>query len=89
MDRTPKSNPADHAASVVLMASMLVGALMIAVIGTLLPDWAGLTGTPAVVIPLVFYAVAAVDVAIALWLRARLKKAQQSSARSGGPVQRL
>jgi protein-S-isoprenylcysteine O-methyltransferase Ste14 len=88
MDQNTKSNPADHPASVVLMASMLLGSLMIAVIGTVLPDWIGITGAPAILISLVFYAVAAIDVAIALWLRARLKKARQSSAASSGPVQR-
>jgi quinol-cytochrome oxidoreductase complex cytochrome b subunit len=88
MDQNTKSSPADHPASVVLMASMLVGSLMIALIGALLPGWVGITGTPAILISLVFYAVAAIDVAIALWLRARLKKARQSSARGGGQVQR-
>jgi hypothetical protein len=69
----------------ITIAAILVGAVMIAVVGTFLPGLIGLTGTPAIVIPLVFYAVAALDVAIALWLRARLKKARSSGS---GPVRR-
>lgn len=67
-------------------AAILVGAVMIAVIGTFLPGWAGLTGMPAVALQLVFYAIAAIDVAIALWLRARLRKARRPD--DSGPVRR-
>jgi membrane protein implicated in regulation of membrane protease activity len=77
--------PPSNAATIV-MASILVGAVMVAFVGTFLPGWIGLTGGPAIAMQLVFYAIAAIDVAVAFWLRARLRKTQ--SSRSGGTVQR-
>jgi membrane protein implicated in regulation of membrane protease activity len=73
-------------AATTAMAAILVGAVIIAVIGTFLPGWIGLTGGPAIAMQLVFYAIAAIDVAVAFWLRARLRKAR--SSRDGGTVQR-
>jgi hypothetical protein len=72
----------------VVMAAVISGAVIIAVLGTFLPDLIGMEGTPALVLRLVFYAVAAIDVAIAFWLRARISKARQASGRSGNTVQR-
>jgi protein-S-isoprenylcysteine O-methyltransferase Ste14 len=86
-DPTPKAASGNPAGTIV-MATVLVGAVMIAAIGTLLPGWIGLTGTPALMLALVFYVVAAIDVGIAFWLRARLKKAVQSSSQSAGTVRR-
>lgn len=77
-----RNNPA---ATTILTAAILGGAVIIAAIGTFLPDLIGMEGTPALVLRLVFYAVAAVDVAIAFWLRARFSKARQVG---GGTVQR-
>lgn len=71
----------------VVAAAVISGAVIIAVIGTFLPDLIGMEGTPALLIRLVFYAVAAIDVAIAFWLRGRLNKARHASGR-GGTVQR-
>ncbi len=79
--RTPPPN-----AATITMAAVLAGAVMIAIVGTFLPGWVGLTGGPAVALQLVFYAIAAIDVAVAFWLRARLRKIQ--SSRGGGTVQR-
>jgi hypothetical protein len=73
-------------ASTTVMAAILAGAAIVAVIGTFLPGWVGLTGGPAIALRLVFYAVAAIDVAVALWLRARFRKVR--SSRVGGTVQR-
>jgi membrane protein implicated in regulation of membrane protease activity len=87
-DPNPKPAPGNPAGTI-LMASILLGAVMIAAIGTLLPGWIGLTGTPALIIALVFYAVAAIDVAIAFWLRARIAKARQASGRSGNTIQHM
>ena len=81
-DKTKAPNPA---AASVLTAAIISGAVIIAAIGTFLPDLIGLEGTPAIVLRLVFYAVAAVDVAVAFWLRARLAKTRQGG---GGTVQR-
>jgi hypothetical protein len=72
----------------VVMAAVMSGAVIIAVLGTFLPDLIGMEGTPALVLRLVFYAVAAIDVAIAFWLRARIAKARQASGRSGNTVHR-
>jgi hypothetical protein len=85
-DPTPKAGPGNPAGMIV-MATVLVGAVMIAAIGTLLPGWLGLTGAPALIIALAFYAVAAVDVAIAFWLRGRVNKARQAGGRRGSTVQ--
>ena len=83
--REPTQMPPSSAATVV-MAAILVGAVTIVVIGTFLPGWVGLTGGPAIAMQLVFYAIAAIDVAIAFWLRARLRRMR--SSRGGGTVQR-
>jgi hypothetical protein len=73
-------------ASTTVTAAILAGAAIVAIIGTFLPGWVGLTGGPAVALRLVFYVVAAIDVAIALWLRAKFRK--NRSSRNGGAVQR-
>jgi hypothetical protein len=82
------SSKAPNSATVVV-AAVISGAVIIAVLGTFLPDLIGMEGTPALVLRLVFYAVAAIDVAIAFWLRARIAKARQASGRSGNSVQHL
>ena len=87
-DPSPKPAPGNPAGTI-LMASILLGAVMIAAIGTLLPGWMGLTGTPALMIALVFYAVAAIDVVIAFWLRGRIAKARQASGRGGNTIQHM
>jgi hypothetical protein len=69
-----------------LMAIILVGAALVAILGTILPMMIGLTGTPALILRLAFYGVAVVDVAIAFWLRGRVRRAQAS--RTGAAVQR-
>jgi len=67
------------------MGSIFSGAVIIAAIGTFLPGLIGLSGTPAIIIPPVFYAVAAIDVGVAFWLRAKIRAARRQS---GSPVQR-
>jgi fucose permease len=83
---TPKVSPqaASPQAASILMATIIGGAVIIALVGTFVPAWIGLEGTPALVMQLAFYAVAALDVGVAFWLRARLRKARQT----GGAVQR-
>lgn len=85
-DETSKA-PSPATASI-LTAAILSGAVVIAAVGTFLPDLIGMDGTPALALSLVFYAVAAIDVAIAFWLRGRINKARQASGRNGGTVQR-
>lgn len=70
------------AAANAIMAAILGGALLIAVVGTFLPDLVGLAGPPAWAMRLVFYAVAAIDVAVAFWLRARLRKARETGGQT-------
>lgn len=82
-DATPKS--ADPARAVLIV--VLIGAVLIAIIGTFVPDLAGFEGPEAMWIRLVFYVVAGVDILIAFWLRARLRKAKQD-ANQGGTVRR-
>jgi FtsH-binding integral membrane protein len=69
-----------------VMAIILVGAALVAILGTILPALIDLAGTPALILRLAFYGVAMVDVAVAFWLRDRIRKAQAS--RTGGAVQR-
>lgn len=82
--------PNNAAATTILTAAIASGAVIIAVIGTFLPDLIGIEGTPALALRLVFYAVAAIDVAIAFWLRGRINKARQTGGarRRSGPVER-
>jgi len=84
-DETSKA-PSPATASI-LTAAILSGAVVIAAVGTFLPDLIGMDGTPALALRLVFYAVAAIDVAIAFWLRGRISKARQAGGRNGGTVQ--
>ncbi|HKP22557.1 MAG TPA: hypothetical protein VJV39_01745 [Dongiaceae bacterium] len=71
----------------ILTAAIISGALIIAVLGTFLPDLIGIEGTPALAFRLVFYGVAVADVAVAFWLRSRINKARQARGRSGNTVQ--
>ena len=87
------ADPKAPGSTSVLTAAIISGAVIIAAIGTFLPDLIGLEGTPALALRLVFYAVAAIDVAVAFWLRGRITKARQANGRSGtrrrsGPVER-
>jgi hypothetical protein len=84
----PENNSQAPNSATVVMAAVISGAVIIAVLGTFLPDLIGMEGTPALVLRLVFYAVAAIDVAIAFWLRGRIAKARQASGRSGNTVHR-
>jgi hypothetical protein len=77
--------PLPSTGGTILMGSILSGAVIIAAIGTFLPGLIGLSGTPAIIIPLVFYAVAAIDIGVAFWLRAKIRAARRQS---GNPVQR-
>lgn len=84
----PENKPQAPNSATVVMAAVISGAIIIAVLGTFLPDLIGMEGMPALVLRLVFYAVAAIDVGIAFWLRARIAKARQASGRSGNTVHR-
>lgn len=84
-DRPQGPNPTAS----ILTAAILSGALIVAVVGTFLPDLIGIEGTPALALRLVFYFVVAVDVAIAFWLRGRISKARQAKGRGGGTIQHM
>jgi hypothetical protein len=85
----PDDSPKAPNSATVVMAAVISGAVIIAALGTFLPDLIGMEGTPALVLRLVFYAVAVIDVAIAFWLRGRINKARQASGRSGNSVQHM
>ena len=85
----PDDSPKAPNSATVVMAAVISGAIIIAVLGTFLPDLIGMEGTPALVLRLVFYAVAAIDVAIAFWLRGRINKARHASGRSDNTVHRM
>ncbi|HEX6120623.1 MAG TPA: hypothetical protein VFZ03_14335 [Dongiaceae bacterium] len=82
----PKPGSAGGARTVpaIVAVSVLAGAAMVAIVGTLLPGWVGITGAPAIWIPIVFYAVALIDVLVARWLWRRVLAARQDRR----PVQR-
>lgn len=85
-----QTNPTDRdqqTVSFFLPAAMFASAIIFAIMGTVLPSWLEFPEPAGLILRVAFYAVAAVDIAIAFWLRARLKKAQRA-ARSGGTVQR-
>jgi hypothetical protein len=84
----PENNSQAPNSATMVMAAVMSGVVIIAVLGTFLPDLIGFEGMPAIILRLVFYAVAAIDVAIAFWLRARIAKARQASGRSGNTVHR-
>lgn len=81
--------PADlsHVNANAVTAAMFVFAVMLAFVGTMVPDWAGMTGPEATWIPFVFYAMAIADVGVALYLRHFIRKAQRNNA-PGGTIQR-
>lgn len=83
----PSPTPRRASPAPAITGSILAGAALIAIVGTLLPGWVGITGAPATWIPIVFYAVALIDVLVALWLWRRLQAARQASS-AGGAVQR-
>jgi hypothetical protein len=83
-----QSGNSAKSAPIVLVASVLVGAVLVATIGTLVPGLAGITGAPAFWIPVVFYAIAVADVLVALWLWRKLKAMRPPSSPGTGPVQR-
>lgn len=72
----------------IVAGAMIVGAIVIAVIGTMTPSLLELAGPEATWVPLLFYGVAAFEVVMALYLRARLIKAQRPPAATGGTIQR-
>lgn len=87
-DDTSKTSSKPAAANR-LTAAIVGGAVIVAAVGTVLPELIGIEGTPALALRLVFYAVAAIDVAIAFWLRGRISKAQQAGDGDGNTVRRM
>jgi hypothetical protein len=81
MTQPGPSKPVSPAIIVVL----LFCALMLVVLGTILPDMAELPEPFGLVMRLVLYAVAAGDVVLAFWFRSRMKKTR---AGTGGTIQR-
>jgi hypothetical protein len=77
----PKANPN------IVTGAVIAGAILLALVGAMLPGWAGMAGPEATWIPLVFYALAVVDVGIALYLRSFLRKLKRDRA-AGGTIRR-
>lgn len=77
----PSSKPANPAIIVVLLFS----AVMLVVLGTILPGMMELPEPGGLIMRLALYAAAAGDVAIALWFRSRMKRTR---AGTGGTIQR-
>ena len=60
-------------------AAMIVGAVLLVVVGAMLPDWAKVPGPATTWLPIAFYVFAALAVCLALYLRATIRKAQNST----------
>jgi hypothetical protein len=71
----------------VLTVAMLIAAAMFVALGVFLPQLSGMTGPEGTVMAIALYLAAAGDVAVAFYLRAKIKKAQQAAS-SGGTIQR-
>lgn len=82
------ANPLVRINANVLTAAMIVGAIMLAVIGAMLPDWVGLPGPETRWLSYGFYVLAAGEVLLAFYLRAMIRKAQKSAAARGGIIER-
>ena len=72
----------------VLAAAMIFGAILTAGVGAIVPGLAEMTGSEADWFPWLFYAAAAIEVILALWLRAVLIKARDAARPTGGTIQR-
>lgn len=82
----PRNQPPKSAApSPAVIVALLVSAVMLVVLGTILPGMMAFDGPEGLIMQIAFYVAAAGDVAIALWFRSKLKKAR---AASGGTIQR-
>lgn len=88
------SNQPTRASIATLFVALLIGSVLIALIATFLPPYVGLDPETTMIMRIVLYAAAALNVAQAFWLRAKLSKQlppEQRSAgerKSGGTVQR-
>lgn len=81
------SEPKPAAPSPAIVAALLVSAVMLVVLGTILPEMMEFSGLERWLMSGVFYLAAAGDVAIALWFRSKSRKARAAAA-SGGAIQR-
>jgi hypothetical protein len=72
-----------------VVGAMIVGAIIFAAMGTWMPGALDLTGPDTTIMRLTLYGMAVADVAVALFLRAQMRKARRGSdAKPGGTVQR-
>ena len=69
-----------------LFIALLIGSVLIALIATFLPPYVGLDDETAMLMRIVLYAAAALNVGQAFWLRARLTRHQPPEG--GGTVER-
>lgn len=80
-----QSDSSSKPASPAIIVALLFSAVMLAVLGTILPGMMELPEPGGLIMRLALYAATAGDVAIALWFRSRMKKTR---AGSGGTIQR-
>jgi hypothetical protein len=78
-------DPSSKPVSPAIIVALLFSAVMLVVLGTILPGMMELPEPGGLIMRLVLYAAAAGDVAIALWFRSRMKKTR---AATGGTIQR-
>jgi O-antigen/teichoic acid export membrane protein len=72
-----------------LFIAMLVGSVLIALIATFLPPYVDLDPETALIMRLVLYGAAALNVGQAFWLRAKLtRQLPPEERKSGGTIQR-
>ena len=72
-----------------LVIAMLIGSVLVALIATFLPPYVGLDPETTTLMRIALYAVAALNVGQAFWLRAKLtKQLPPEERRTGGTIQR-
>lgn len=79
-----KAKGAEALGEKLLIGILLFSAVVLAILGTILPGLMELPDPGGLILAIAFYAAAAGDVAVALWFRSRLKGKRPS----GGTVQR-
>jgi hypothetical protein len=73
----------------VLFIAMLVGSVLIALIATFLPPYVDLDPETALIMRIVLYGAAALNIGQAFWLRAKLtRQLPPEDRKSGGTIQR-
>lgn len=73
-----------RASITVLFVALLIGSLLMALIATVVPPYVGLDGETTAIMRIALYAVAALNVGQAFWIRAKLSRQLPPEERKTG-----